>query len=698
MGYSIDEAYLSYQAMVTQTNEGMASLSRICTSLGMQEYAEMLDAARTRMKNNIFSVGIMGEFRRGKSTLINALLGKEIVPSDIIPTSATLNIVRWGSKPGVIVHFRDGSEKEIGIDELPMFVTKITPEAKQMAAKVEKAVVLYPCRFCQNGVQIVDTPGLNDEERMDEIAARVIPNLDAIIMVMTQESPLSESEREFLRNKIMVSDIGRIIFVVNKIDNIHPKDRSRVKEYIKGRIQEEILEKTGAIHGNDSEIYSEIKSKLGGIRVYGISARDALKARLDGDSSLENNSKILEFENALSKMLTEERGMLELMGTVNALNSVTKEVRDTIAMRRKAISIEKEEIEKIAIEGMAKIEEERERKKEAVKEVRLRASALYAKLLPELDGIYDDVQAELLSEVDKVSIDPDSVNNYKKLEKMAEKLDEIFKKIMEECLSHATERLILKIEEQVNVEMQEDIKKMSDEINANIIEIKQKLLPTDKDRMFDWGVVAFDALTNYTGLYGIGGILSGWKENGLIGAALGGTAGFVTGFGTLILTTSLAAAAGVGGALVTIPIVLIGGIVSTFSGKFVVEAFSGDQIGQRNVERIRQQLNQAVISGMQDMKQNRKLETWLKTTTAMICNSIADKLDQEIEVSLSSFEKSLTTICLDKQKKESEIGVVIEKLDLCDKQLEEVIQDIKPIKIKLSEALMSDGNSDTVSV
>ena len=225
MGKDANTMYLSYQAMVSQVNQGMASLEQVCGELDLKEHAATLKTTRDRMKSQVFSVGIMGEFRRGKSTVINALLRKEIVPSDIVPTSATLNYIRWDTRPRAEIHFKDGASKEIGIDELSAYVTKITKESEQMAATVEDAVVHYPCEFCQNGVQIVDTPGLNDDERMSTISEKVIPTLDAIIMVLVPDSPFSMTEAEFVRSKVMTSDLGRIIFVLNKIDTIDEEDR-----------------------------------------------------------------------------------------------------------------------------------------------------------------------------------------------------------------------------------------------------------------------------------------------------------------------------------------------------------------------------------------------------------------------------------------------------------------------------------------
>lgn len=687
MDQHTENAYLSYQHMVSQTNESMAALSGVCESLGLEQYAASLDETRERMKKKLFSVGIMGEFNRGKSTVINALLGKEIVPADIVATSATLNYIRWDATPRVTVHFKDGGEQQVGIDELSTFVTKLTPEARETAATVEDAVVYYPCKFCQNGVQIVDTPGLNEDERMTEISEKVIPTLDAIIMVVTPDSPFGMSEAEFVRNKVMTSDLGRIIFVINKFDNIRRQaDRERLLNDVKHRVRDSVLEKMAALYGEGSEEYAEAESKLGGVRVYGISALDALTGRLEGDEELVQKSGFLEFEEALSRLLTEERGMLELIAPVNTVLSVAKEARKSIAARRSALEQDSEHIRQVAAEGKARVEEERKVKKAAVEETKNKAATLYADLLPELDAAYDQVEVEMLDYVAQLPIDPASVANDKAMEQMSTELEKALNNTMIQKLSGSTERLLSKIESQVSKEMS-DLHKISEDIYANITEVQRKLTPKNDDAMFDWGVVAFDALTNGFGLYGIGGIITGWKENGALGALVGGGAGFLAGYGAMYALSAAAVAVGVGGMVVALPILVIGGAAAAFGGKAAVKAVFYNKIGERNAEKLRGSLNQAVKAGMQEVRQQRVLETWLKTTTSKVYNTVADTLDREIETTLTAFEANLSNILLDQQKKEGDLDKLRSDLNRYDRKLDAIAQTIAPVKAKLAAAL-----------
>ena len=134
-------AYMSYQNMVSRVTEGMNDVGEVCERLPLEEHARTIQDRREHMQNRVFKVGIMGEFKRGKSTVINALLGKKIVPADVLPCTATPNYIRWDSTPRAEVHFIDGEVKEVPVDRLENYVTKVTTESEEMAASVKHSNV-----------------------------------------------------------------------------------------------------------------------------------------------------------------------------------------------------------------------------------------------------------------------------------------------------------------------------------------------------------------------------------------------------------------------------------------------------------------------------------------------------------------------------------------------------------------------------
>src|ERR1044072_883527 len=114
---------------------GLKTLRDMAVNMEMRSADELLDKIIKDIEEHCFRVAVVGEFRRGKSTFINALLGRAVLPSDILPTTATLNRVTYGDHPHVLIRFRkqDGQAartEEVPLHELTNYVTKITPTSE----------------------------------------------------------------------------------------------------------------------------------------------------------------------------------------------------------------------------------------------------------------------------------------------------------------------------------------------------------------------------------------------------------------------------------------------------------------------------------------------------------------------------------------------------------------------------------------
>ena len=688
-----NRGYVTYQNMVQSALESIAALSKICGKLDMQQSKQALESAAEKMRNKIFTVGIMGEFSRGKSTVINALLGKEIVPSDIVPTSATLNYVRWDTNPGAFVNFKDGSSKKVSVDEIKDYVTKLTEKSASVAATVEDAVVYYPCPFCQNGVQIVDTPGLNDEESMTQVAEKVIPFLDAMILVIVPSSPVSMSEAEFVRSRIMTSDLGRILFVVNKIDDLETEEeRARLLAHVKNTIGEKVLDKIGDIYGDDSEEYKDAKLKVGNVRVIGISAREALRGKTRGDMTRLHESNFAELEKVLSHLLTEERGNLELIAPVNTILSISKEVSSTLQMRCAALDLDKEELKKIMQEGIEQAQNSRSLAEDRIAEMRGKAKNLYDELLPEVEKAYTAIESALMQYVKEVSINPNDVSSNSSAQQKAYEIAKTISGEMHSRLAASTEILSVKIQEAINAEVINFSEKSGD-ILGGIERIQNELLKNleEKDDIHA-GHIAADSLvalgtifSGHMGIFGLGGIISGFKANGVPGALVGGIAGSASGFAAAYAVAAVTGS--IIGLPALIPALAIGGVVSTFFGKWTVNTLFRQSVGTRNIVKIRQQVYYCVEKSMANVRSERVLEKWLSTTTNKAYTFIADKMESDIEVVLTDFEQTMAQIRLDNQKKQHNIESLRSEFSDMAAQLKKVSEKILPVKEKLSVAL-----------
>lgn len=203
-----------------------------------------------KLNNEKFMVTVVGEFSRGKSTFINALIGANLLPSKVVPTTAFINQLFYETEPKYYLKKRFSDQLEqLGPEDFREFVAprEVGEEDQEelinfeerlnLLKQIEKACIGYPSLLLKNAIEIYDTPGTNDiyDER-EQITYNFIPNSDAVIFLLSATAPCSESEIEFLQNYIIAEHIKKIFFVVNFKDRLKPGEESKVLNYIEDKL------------------------------------------------------------------------------------------------------------------------------------------------------------------------------------------------------------------------------------------------------------------------------------------------------------------------------------------------------------------------------------------------------------------------------------------------------------------------------
>lgn len=656
--------YANYNTMVTTVCTGMQQLEDICSKLELTEIREALGASRKKLSSHKFSVGMLGEFKRGKSMVINSLLGEDILPSNIEPATATMNRVTYDIKPHAELLMKDGSAKNVDIGDLENYITKITKESERNAADIEEAIVYYPCPFCQNNVDIVDTPGLNDDKRMNRITEEIIPKLDAVVMVLVQDSPFSSSEAEFVRTKLMTSDLGRIIFLVNKIDNIRKKDDvTRLLDSIKKRISETVLERMKDMYGEDTEEYRQVAVKLDGIKVLPFSALDAFEGKQQKDNALIEKSGTVEFERELTKMLTEDRGAIELGGPVSAISRYSKEIGTAAQLKKEALSQTEAEIERTKEETIAAIEQARQDKKAEKKRIKAQSEKTCNDCINMLNVFYGELKTKAYNAIDERLRDINGKDLVfdKKAKQLQEEINAAVKETMDLGTSIFTEKVINKIRADITADMEISEKFILDTASS----VSGKLTDSLKTDLVGIGV---DVITDFIGVVGIGGIVSGFKQAGFKGAVVGGGIGLVA---NLALWGALS---GLG-----LPAVIIscaaGSFISKYSSKWI---FSTDQ-----VKKLKDDLYKAVDKSVAELKDTRSVEQWVRKTVNNCFEEYETSIDNEIERFLTETSQTIKSVTADAAKNQAEKKQLAEDCDEALAAVSRVTQMIKPIYEKI---------------
>ncbi len=198
------------------------------------ERADLADA-RERILARRVNVAVIGEFKRGKSTLVNALVGAQVVPTGVLPLTSAVTLVRYGAAERLLVHFLDGRDEEHPLDRLAHYATEAENPGNLM--RVDLTVVETPSPLLAGGLQVIDTPGTGSVHLHNTRAAQsFFPRIDAAVVVLSADQPLSAAERELLATVDRMA--GACLVVANRIDRLGADDRGRVAQFLRAALAE----------------------------------------------------------------------------------------------------------------------------------------------------------------------------------------------------------------------------------------------------------------------------------------------------------------------------------------------------------------------------------------------------------------------------------------------------------------------------
>ncbi len=176
---------------------------------------------REKIDNNVFNLVVLGQFKRGKTSLINALLGAEILPTAVVPLTSIATVLKYGETLNIKVYFNDGRVTEIEPGSLHKYVTeKGNPRNEK---DVQEVIITYPSPYLKDGVRLIDTPGVGSVyEHNTDVAYQYLPKSDAALFLLSVDQPLSKAELDFLKDVREYSN--RIFFLLSKADYFSESD------------------------------------------------------------------------------------------------------------------------------------------------------------------------------------------------------------------------------------------------------------------------------------------------------------------------------------------------------------------------------------------------------------------------------------------------------------------------------------------
>jgi predicted GTPase len=347
-----------------QLRDVLRGLADFADERGSVELADAARALDKKLVENRFNVVVLGEFKRGKTTFVNALLGAPILPAAVVPLTSIVTAVAWGEEVRAQVQFLDGREMQVSPGDLAAYVTERENPGNHLG--VRRASLSYPSEDLRDGVYLIDTPGVGSVfGHNTESARQFLPEADVAIFLTSADPPISESERAFLHE--VRAEAARMFFVLNKSDYLSEVDLAEALAFTK-QVLEEALGREVAVHT--------------------MSARLALEAQLAGDHAALAASGLDAFERDFRAFLLREKGRTILTAAAGRAARLAADEHNSIDVEERAVALSERDLSR-AKEQMEEVFAQAQTAREDVRTL-LRAEA--GKLARLVDGDLEELR------------------------------------------------------------------------------------------------------------------------------------------------------------------------------------------------------------------------------------------------------------------------------------------------------------------
>jgi len=273
----------------------------------LNEQVQRISELEKRYSENELIVSVIGQFKRGKSSFTNTIIGEEILPVGIVPLTTVVTEIRRGNDFKAIVCFLDGTQVEVTRENLSEYISE--QKNKNNNKKVASVKLWVRSELFGEGITIVDTPGVGSvHQHNTDTSYSFIEKSDAVIFLLSVDSPVSEIEREFL---LKTRDFAsKFYFAVNKIDTVSPENLEEFISYCNSILSETV--------GFNVELYPI--------------------STITGDG-------IAQIKQKISNDIQSSYGELLSISISNKLENIIKQAKSEIELYLKSAAIPAEELE-----------------------------------------------------------------------------------------------------------------------------------------------------------------------------------------------------------------------------------------------------------------------------------------------------------------------------------------------------------------
>lgn len=297
---------------------------------GFAKFATRIAELSERLSEERFHLAVLGQFKRGKSTLLNALLGEPLLPTGVVPLTSIPTFLRVGESRAVRIFFYDGRHADFADltldqakDILSRHVTEKENPRNQLG--VERVEVDCPSLILGAGVVLIDTPGIGSTFRHNtEATLSFLPQCDAALFVVSADPPITEVEQQFL-NAVRPS-VAKLCFVMNKVDYLSESELGDAMAFFEKALQESSVQNNGA--------------------TFRVSAKRGIEARMTEDVALWRESGLDKLQSYLLDFLSREKARTLRMAIARKATDILGDAALNVGLQQRALKLSREDLER----------------------------------------------------------------------------------------------------------------------------------------------------------------------------------------------------------------------------------------------------------------------------------------------------------------------------------------------------------------
>lgn len=280
------------------------------------------DSLMVKLAEDRFTLAVLGQFKRGKSSLMNSIVGREFLPVGVLPLTSAITVLRFGASERLLIQRQRWSMlQEVPIGQLADYVTERGNPGNR--EQVEAAYLELPLMLLRRGVEFVDTPGVGSSVAANTATTyNYLPQCDAALFVTSADAPLNTVELGFLKE--VQCHAAKMFFVVNKIDLLNEAERDEVLAFVRKALRE----------------HAGIENP----RVFPFSALEGLRAKQAGNEALLSRSGLVGLESALADFLTNQKTAVFLSSVFEKTAQLVRGAQGDNELDRRANLLTKDEL------------------------------------------------------------------------------------------------------------------------------------------------------------------------------------------------------------------------------------------------------------------------------------------------------------------------------------------------------------------